>query len=344
MSEYTYPIHEFLTIVSENELSFFDESADYGVNDADILIREGSPRLGEAAKPVRTKYYRYYRNSERESVVLDGSDGIRAELRRRSGRLELTVTPEFWSLSRSSVGWPEFVELLLSLIEHELSRRDAAVVYAAACRSPDGTGVVLFGPSGTGKSTTAFRLARNHGYDILGDDLVLFHRGRVYSFPRYVYMSLSAADHVRTSLDELIEAHSSEVILSEEEVGIPRERISNLPTSVAPDVAFFLRPKRFSLSGGGSSTRNASVMRRAIEENRRYAGNWLENRFVRTYTEQFEAGGEGRTRTEIIGAVLDRARWYCLPCRRSDLIDGIRRTVEGYSESADSGVSVPPSR
>ena len=84
------------------------------------------------------------------------------------------------------------------LLGHILGARGRHLVHAA-CLVKGGTedAILLFAPSGTGKTTTALALAR-HGYRLAGDDAAVFELGaagpRAWAFPRSVRIHSQTAD------------------------------------------------------------------------------------------------------------------------------------------------------
>jgi len=58
------------------------------------------------------------------------------------------------------------------MLEAQLHRRGFVTLHAAAV-ARDGWAVVLLGPAGAGKTTTAIRLCREHGCELTGNDLVV---------------------------------------------------------------------------------------------------------------------------------------------------------------------------
>jgi len=66
-------------------------------------------------------------------------------------------------------------------IRYTLERKGYSVVHAASM-SKDNHALLFPSQSGAGKTTTAVYLAED-GYDYLGDDFVILHKGQVFSYP-----------------------------------------------------------------------------------------------------------------------------------------------------------------
>ncbi len=77
------------------------------------------------------------------------------------------------------------VENLIKLVfQVKLLQKGMTLVHAAGLEK-DGEGVLISGWPRSGKSSTALKLARESGYKLLGDDMVILGEdGTIYSFPK----------------------------------------------------------------------------------------------------------------------------------------------------------------
>jgi len=74
------------------------------------------------------------------------------------------------------------INLLMQLLWNESGN---TFIHAAAVANPDGEVILLPGAGGVGKTSLVGYLVRNHGYKLLGDDLVLIdHDSNCFAFPR----------------------------------------------------------------------------------------------------------------------------------------------------------------
>jgi len=74
------------------------------------------------------------------------------------------------------------ITLLMQLLWYE---RCNTFIHAAAVSKPDGNVILLPGPGGVGKTSLVGYLVRNHGYKVLGDDLVIIdNQANCFAFPR----------------------------------------------------------------------------------------------------------------------------------------------------------------
>lgn len=79
---------------------------------------------------------------------------------------------------------PDFIaqNLLLRIIEYKLSRKGYFLVHSAGI-SKNNQAYVLAGRGGTFKTSLCMDFIRNAGFDFLGDDRVILHEDRIFSFP-----------------------------------------------------------------------------------------------------------------------------------------------------------------
>lgn len=88
-----------------------------------------------------------------------------------------------------SSGWRVFADtpamLINMLIQLILAEQGMTMVHAAAAADPQGNVLLLPGPGGVGKTALIGQLVQDHGYKLLGDDIVILSKqGDCYSFPR----------------------------------------------------------------------------------------------------------------------------------------------------------------
>lgn len=161
MAPYTYDLGEFLTVESEVELTLLDIPSRPASPGADLVIRRGT----------------------RGTPTVEWT----------GRRAVITVPPSMIVTKDGSVEPVQFTKILLSAIQALLLRQRATLVFGSAFRGPDGNGIGLFGPSNCGKSAASFHLARDRGYRLLADDLLICHAGWVYPFPRYMNLPRDVA-------------------------------------------------------------------------------------------------------------------------------------------------------
>lgn len=90
---------------------------------------------------------------------------------------------------RRSFGWDVYADspafLVNLLIQFTLVERGVTLVHAAAVADPVGNVTLLPGPGGVGKTALLGSMVRDHGYKLLGDDIVgLTRDGDCLAFPR----------------------------------------------------------------------------------------------------------------------------------------------------------------
>jgi hypothetical protein len=128
----------------------------------------------------------------------------------------------------------QFTKILLSAIQAMLLRQRATLVFGSAFRGPNGNGIGLFGPSDCGKSAASFHLARDRGYRLVADDLLSFHEGRVYPFPRYLNLPRDVSAIEQWIRSEGVSAER--VRLWPDEVDVPRRLVTeSVPERVELD-------------------------------------------------------------------------------------------------------------
>lgn len=154
MNVYTYTIGELVTVESEFEIFLFDVPQRNRVSSPDVVVR--------------------------------GTDCEKIAAEWTGEQVRIMVPPSVPTEKTNSSEPIEFTKAIMSAIERTLLRRGATLAFGAALRTPEGIGVGIFGDSGCGKSTAAFRLTRRRQYQLLADDLLVCHGGTIYPFPRYV--------------------------------------------------------------------------------------------------------------------------------------------------------------
>lgn len=197
-----YRIHNLLEIESEYEL---DRLAQFQVDrtgQPDIVVR--AYRHGE---PDGERLGDYVWEADRR-LTLDLGRGIRASLQKNEEGFEFSYTSQFFR-----VGDPE--ELIQALMTQVTPSREPHLVNAAGVRDPEGRGILLFGPPQAGKTTTAIQLARQDGWALLSDEIVLVDSETVFGFPRPVRFRQDSP-------------------LYEEDVGTSRQFLNTLYESTLP--------------------------------------------------------------------------------------------------------------
>jgi hypothetical protein len=93
------------------------------------------------------------------------------------------------AVTRTESGFAAFADsprlLINLLIQCLLVERGITLVHAAAVADPQGNVTLLPGPGGVGKTAVLGSLVQEHGYRLLGDDVVGIDKsGRCWAFPR----------------------------------------------------------------------------------------------------------------------------------------------------------------
>jgi hypothetical protein len=144
-------------------------------DDEPVVRIESLPEGDTVVGDMLNGHFRW--DATRDVLGLDRGGGIRARFAERNGRVRLALTDPFHQRARDR-------DLLLrSVVQYGLVANGAVMLHAAALRRPDGGGVVLAGPAGTGKTVTAALLTRDHGFDLLGGEWVVLRDGRVHGVP-----------------------------------------------------------------------------------------------------------------------------------------------------------------
>ena len=289
MASYTYDLSGFLTVESEFELSLFDAPPRSSESEADIVVRRG----GEDAPAVEW--------TDRRAAV--------------------TVPPSM-TVEKDDAAEPvRFTKLLLSAVQALLLRRRATLAFGSAFRAPDGSGVGLFGPSGCGKSAASFRLARERGYRLLADDLLVFHDGRVYPFPRYLNLPRDVPAVERWLRSE--GASTDRVRLWPDAADVPRRSVTErVPERTELDEVLVVAPRE---SPAGSpepipSEDAAATLIDLVDES--LAG-WITEPRTREAIDD-----RGVDRGPILRSAVTRAACYRLETPRSDLARSVAEFVE----------------
>lgn len=276
-----YPISEFFSIESAFDLVLLDETAD-SREDIDISIRLGNPEPGADAQLVESRGDEFFQDDTQRSIIDSRGPDQRCELRATGDSIEVTVTEAYRQQFTKRLSPSEsaaFTELLVSTIEYRLLAADATIVYAAAVRSPDGEGVLIFGPGDSGKSTTVYRLTQEYDYEVLADDLVIFQGGRVYPFPRYVDLPLDVPE-VRDAVERFRD--NSGVQMWESVVSIPRRHLRSTTSPIEPAYCFFIRPREAAMQEC-SPLSSAEAKAMAVIRNESYSQEWTVSEPVRRF-------------------------------------------------------------
>lgn len=121
-----------------------------------------------ATRPNAAQAFHLYHGDA--GMWLDDPDKRVAYTRCDSGYIVYADTPAF---------------LVNMLIQFALVERGISLIHAAAIADPDGNVTLLPGPGGVGKTAVLGAMVRDHGWKLLGDDIVGLSRdGECYAFPR----------------------------------------------------------------------------------------------------------------------------------------------------------------
>jgi len=293
-----FPISEFFSIESDFDLIFLDETTDFR-NDIDIAIRLGEPESGEDAELVESRGYTFFQDDIQRSIIdIRGADK-RCELRATADVIEVVVTDAYRQQFTKRLSPSEsaaFTELLVSIIQYRLLADDATIVYAAAVRSPDGVGVLIFGPGDSGKSTTVYRLTQEYDYELLADDLVIFHGGSVYPFPRSVDLPLDISE-AKDAVERLREKPGLQIW--ESVVSIPRKHLRSTTSKINPEFCFFLRPRGDRVQEFSTiSSKDAQEIAVALNES--YSREWTASEPVRRFFTRYTTYADRDNRDSIL--------------------------------------------
>ena len=233
MNTYTYAVGEFVTVESDVEVFLFDVPPGDRVLDPDVVIRRGT----------------------REEIVAERTDGC----------IRVTVPTSLPTGKTSSSEPVEFTKLLLTAIDRALLHRGATLAFGAVLLTPDGVGVGLFGDSGCGKSTAAFRLAQQRGYRLLADDLLVCHGDEIRPFPRYVNLPRDVPS-VETWLRSTA-PRTDRIRRWDDELDVPRTLVSDVvPGRIELDYVVLVDPAESSRKETTSPTPVPITTEHAVED------------------------------------------------------------------------------
>lgn len=286
---YTYDLAPVLTVESEVELSLLDTPSQPSASGPDIVVRR--------------------REISTPTVEWTGHHAV------------ITVPPSVTVEKAASAEPERFTKILLSTIQAMLLRQRATLAFGSALRGPDGNGVGLFGPTNCGKSTASFRLAREWGYQLLADDLLIFQEGWVYPFPRYLNLPRDVPAVERWVRSE--GATFDQVRLWPDEVDVPRRFVTeSVPERVRLDVVLLVTPCEH--PGGDPEPVSTEAAIRAVTEFCRSAlGGWISEPLAR------EAIKDGSVdRRSIIGETITDAACYRLEAPQTGLARSVAEFVD----------------
>lgn len=319
MALWTYSIANFFSIQSGIELLLLDNEVED--SEADVRIHEGNvPRENHARKIGDGEHYEFFVDDSRQSVIDDRRDDGRAEIRQASGSIEIRVSPEYAQLNSKQVPFPRagFTKLLLSTIQYRLLQENATMAFGTAAESPDGRGILLFAGGETGKSTVLFRLATEHDYHLLADDIVIFHKGDAYPFPRYADLPVGV-DAIEQEVNQLCEEYKSKIQDWPKEVSVPRQLISSIPPIAQPEYSFFLNRNWIPFPHhSGIQVEQGQQM--AVDLNKNHARNWTTYEPVRHFFDRYSEGGVQDNRDELIQEAIKGTTCHKLTTMKKDLI------------------------
>lgn len=292
MSTYTYAVGEFVTVESEVEVFLFDVPPGGGTLDPDVVIRRGTG----------------------EEVVAERTDGS----------IQVTVPRSLPTEKAGSSEPVEFTKLLLTAIDRALLGQGATLAFGAVLQTPDGVGVGLFGDSGCGKSTAAFRLARDRGYRLLADDLLVCHGDEIRSFPRYVNLPRDVPS-VETWLRSTA-PRTDRIRRWNDELDVPRALVSEVvPERVELDYAVLVDPPG-SRGRAASSAPTPISTERAVADVAAWNGTNLDG-WTTHPAIPGPSGGAGPGREGAIRAVFAGADCYRIAARGGPLSRSIAGLV-----------------
>lgn len=288
---HTYAIGEFVVVESDFEVFLFDESPGDRVADPDIVIRK---TVGG-------------------DLAADWTDG----------HVRVRVPASLPTEKTSSTEPIEFTKAIMTAVDHALQRRGATLAFGGVLRSPGGAGVGLFGNSGCGKTTAAFRLATQRRYQVLAGDLLICRGREIGPFPRYMNLprdvpaveqwyrsAASSADRIRQWDDEL---------------DVPRALISEtVPERVELDYVVLVDPVDPAAGRGASPELDEVSTERAIADltawNRTNLEGWTSHPAVHHPSED-----PGTARRTAIREMVADAECYRITSSR----EALARSVTG---------------
>lgn len=286
---YTYELGPDLTVESEVELSLLDTPSRPSASGADIVVRRR-----ETCTPA---------------VEWTGHRAV------------ITI-PSSVAVEKEASAEPErFTKILLSTIQAMLLRQRATLGFGSALRGSDGNGVGLFGPTNCGKSTASFHLARDWGYRLLADDLLIFQEGWVYPFPRYLNLPRDVPAVERWVRSE--GSNFDQVRLWPDEVDVPRRFVTeSVPERVEFDVVLLVTPCEH--PGGDPEPVSTEAAVAAVTEFCQSAlGGWISEPLAR---DPIEDGGVDRR--SIIGEAITDAACYRLEAPQTALARSVAEFLE----------------
>lgn len=235
----------------------------------------------------------------------------------------MITVPSSVSVEKEASGEPvRFTKILLSTFQAMLLRQRATLSFGGAFRGPDGTGVGLFGPSNCGKSAALFHLARNRGYRLLADDLLVLQEGWVYPFPRYLKLprDVPAVEQWLQSEGRQLE----QVRVWSDEVDVPRRAVTeSVPDRIRFDVVLLVTPCDRPATDPEPVSTEAGVT--AVTEFCQSAlAGWISEPQSR---EAIEGGDVGRR--QILREALADAACYRLEAPPSALARSVAEFLEG---------------
>jgi hypothetical protein len=183
MSTVHYNIHDVLTI--QTTISDIPVSKDWETtaNESPDIIIDEQPISFDKSKRRKVRGDFYWRN-DTKSLIVERSFPVLSEAMNYKPKAELR---DFNSQPKITVNkpyrrWGDFTELIQSVVQYQLLKRDLSLIYAAAGVSENGKGFLILGPSQSGKSTTLAKLAEYERFRPLGDDFVIASNNHIYSY------------------------------------------------------------------------------------------------------------------------------------------------------------------
>ena len=289
MASYTYDLSGFVTVSSEFRLSLVDVPPRRSDEGRDIVVRRG----------------------EADAPTVEWS-----------GRRVVVTVPPSMTVEKDAAAEPvRFTKILLSAVQAMLLRREATLAFGSAFRAPDGSGVGLFGPSGCGKSAASFRLARERGYRLLADDLLVFHDGRVYPFPRYLNLPRDVAAVERWLRSE--GASNDRVRLWPDAADVPRRSVTeSVPERIELDEVLVVAPRE-SPAGSPESIQPEDAAATLIDLVDESLAGWITEPRTREAIDD-----RGVDRRPILRSAVTGAACHRLETPRSDLARSVAAFVE----------------
>jgi len=175
-SEYYYDLNGLVRVRSSFSLERLSPLRVDGLPASDLRISRYS-----AGVPTGDRIGPYAWDEEERTLTADFGPRVRAQLRVSDDGIDFSMTPLYRRFS-------EVDPIVQWSISHLIKRRGGFLLYAAAIARPEDEAILIIGPPGSGKTTTAGLLAREWDCRLLAEDRVVVHDGTVHGVHEPVHL------------------------------------------------------------------------------------------------------------------------------------------------------------